>query len=1628
MNSTFRALAVAAVVLAAGVLGYFVFSQTDLPGGGPAATTGGGSSPAQQTAAPAPADDAVPFFAFRRLEIDTSRDAAEACLFFSRALDGESKVRYEDYVKLDPEVAVSLRVVENRLCIAGLAFEQTYQATLRAGLPAANGEKLQADEVVPVALRDREPLIAFGSGLILPRENADGVPVSSVNVQALKIKLLRVSDRLVSQLQSGLIDQRVLYGYDEEQLQENQASLVWEGEMAVAARKNQTVTTVFPIAKAIQSAKPGVYIVLARDAAEDESTAQDIYWRGVASQWVINSDVGLTSFSGAHGLTVFARSLKSAQPLPGVEVALVSRGNVELARVTTDGSGKASFDAGLIRGTGADEAVMALAYAGQDFTFLDLRRPAFDLSDRGVAGRATPGPVDGFLYTERGIYRPGETVRLTALLRDGVARAAPQAPLTVVVTRPDGLEWRRFTLNEQQAGGASLDVMLTDTAARGQWEAAAYLDPKGQPVGRVSFDVQDFVPQRLKVTLSVPEGVLRAGEEVAIPVEGRFLYGAPAAGVSGEGDIAVVADPDPFPALEGYSFGRVDEKFEEIKIALSVAAADAAGKTQAVAALGALPETSLPLVGRIRVALYEPGGRMTTETASMPVRTRDLMIGIRPDFEDGVVQENTEARFEIVAVDALGKPLDAAGLTYALVREEYDYQWYQDEAGQWRYETIVRDRVLSQGALQAKADAPAKFGQVVDWGSYRLTVSDASGASSSVRFYAGWGAQASGDRPDRVAVAAPKETFAAGETAKIDIRPPSDGQALIVVASDRVLETRLIDAPASGASVEIPVSADWGAGAYVLVTHYRALDSAQSRAPVRAIGVAWLGVDQAGRTLGVTFGAPDKVAPRQAIEVPVTVANANGEDAYVTVAAVDEGILQLTDYATPDPAAHYFGKRRLGVDMRDDYGRLIESTRAMVGELRSGGDSLGGRSLALVPQRTVALFSGVVKTDAQGRATVKLDIPDFNGELRLMAAAWTPTRVGKGERPLTVRDAVVADLTLPRFLAPGDEAVAALNLHNVEGGAGEYTAVVTATGAVAPQSGDAVTVSANLPVTQRTLLAIPLRGAEPGIGTIALKVTGPNGFAVERSWGIEVRPPMLPQADEIVAVQKPGESFALPKDLLAAYVPGTTSVAVTLTGARGFDNVAGMLRWLDRYPFGCLEQTTSRAFPLVHFNDMALLAGAKQDLTIPARVQQAIDRVADMQMYSGAFGMWSSGSSEADAWLSVYATDFLTVAKGKGYVVPQDAVTRALGWLRTTAGADWHADHTRAYAFYVLARQGAVNPGEVRYFADNRISGMTNPLAVGLTGAALSAIGDRARSGAAFARVRDMVAAAEPSSYVAPDYGSYLRDIAGLTFAAAEGQDMVALPALLERAAQVPMKPEWTTTQEKGWMLLAANAIRAQAPAISADVRGVEGAAVKDNALRFSPTPAEVAAGVTVGNTGQRDVWRIVSVEGVPAQVLPAASSGGLALKRTFWTLDGQPADLAALRQNDQIVVKIEGGLDNNYYRDMAILDLLPAGLEIEAGVTPDQASALYPWLGPLTGVAAQQLRDDRYVATFGIGSRYRPSDGTPEPQPVFAVAYVARAVTPGVFVLPPANAEDMYAPGVRARTDGGKVAIAAAQ
>jgi uncharacterized protein YfaS (alpha-2-macroglobulin family) len=1547
--------------------------------------------------------------------IDADTGSPRVCAQFSEELV-KTGVDYAPFVTVDNAAPKAIEAKDKQICVEGLEHGKHYSITFRAGLPAAIGEVIQAPVVLSIYVQDRGASARFtGDSFVLPAAGRHGIPLVTVNLPVADVKLYRVGDRSLAQLLTGYQFLRQLDGYDVETIADQLGQPVWEGKLETAGDLNKEVTTSFPVDEALPERKPGVYVL----TAQPENDTSDS-WSSRATQWFVVSDIGLSTYSGQDGLNVFARSLGSAKPMAGVELTLLARNNEVLGTATTDADGRATFTAGLTRGSGGMlPAVLTANAAGEDFVFLDMTRAGFDLSDRGVTGRAAPGALDVYTWTERGIYRAGETVHVAALARDDKATAVEKLPLTFVFTRPDGVEDRRVVSDGAAAGGHAVDLALAANAMRGTWTVSLYTDPKQPAVSSQMFLVEDFVPDRIEFTLASDRDEIAPGEPAEITVDGRFLYGAPAAGLAleGEATIDTTRDWEDFP---NFQFGLADEDAVEatrIPLAdLPVVGDD--GKATFPVAIDALPATTRLLTATVTVRMLESGGRAVEKAIDLGIRSPADVIGVRPDFSGGEVPQGGTAKFTVIAVDPDGNRKALPGALWSLVKVERNYQWYRS-GNAWNYEPVTSTSAVANGTLGIAADGSASLSMPVDWGRYRLevTTADPEGPATSVEFDAGWYVAAtSTETPDGLEIALDKDRYAAGEIARLKISPRFAGELLVTVGAERLLSTFTASVPEGGSTIDIPVSADWGAGAYVTATLFRPGDAAQSRMPARAIGLKWLAIDPGARKLAVALSPLEKTEPRQPLRIPVSVTGLPPvTDAYVTVAAVDVGILNLTDYKAPDPAAWYFGQRMLGLELRDLYGRLIDGSLGAAGRLRTGGDGAAMASQGSPPtEKLVAFFSGPVKLDADGKATVDFDIPQFNGTVRVMAVAWTGDAVGHASTDVTVRDPIVVTAGLPRFLAPGDAAVMRLDIANTDAPDGDYRFAVETTG-------DLSTGSAALPETvtltsgRRQSITVPLTAQTAGNASVTLKLARDGGPSVEQTLHIPVRPATLPVTNRMVVDLGPnGKSLRIDRELLAASVLPGAYVSVGVSPSAAFD-VPSLLLALDRYPYGCAEQTTSRALPLLYVGELSAGAGMQDDPALRGRIQEAVYRVLNNQSSTGSFGLWGPGSG--DLWLDAYVSDFLTRARELNYDVPREAMLQALNNLQNSLSYDIDVEDRGseiAYALYVLARNKKASVGDLRYYADTKLEAFSSPMAVAQLAASLALYGDAQRSEATFQAALQLAKNNPEHDYSRSDYGSRLRDGAAMLALAAESRPMPSVvPQLVSLVGTERQATRWTSTQDDAWMLLAARALRANAADMKLTVNGAPHTGAYSE--RFDGS-ALVDSPVTIANAGGSAVQAVVTAVAAPTEPLPAGGDG-FAIERTYYRLDGSEANVTEVAQNERFVVVLKVTEQNSWPSRVLVSDLLPAGFEIDnPGLVSSANLSNFGWLDQ-TQAAHLEFRDDRFVAAFD-----RNGDSGRE----FTLAYVVRAVTPGTYAHPAASVEDMYRPQFSARTATGMMEVTA--
>jgi alpha-2-macroglobulin len=1536
-------------------------------------------------------------------KIDEAKTTPRACLQFNLPLASADNLKISDYIRVEPDAKITTEIIDKRLCLSGLEFSKDYTVTMLSGLPSANDKVLVDDQSLEISFGDRPARIAFaGNGVILPRIGAQGLAIETTNIKELEIEVFRVGDRMVARRRPDAgetIDEGdYYYGYDNVATDVRES--IWKGTLSIDSSPNTVTTTVFDLAGAIGELQPGAYVIEAvRKRVDDDDYRPARAWR-----WIISTDLAFTTYQSPSGLDATVRSINTARAMKNIRVDLVAANNEILGRAATDKDGRVHFDTQLLKGKGVLRPRMLMAYGlDGDYALLDFNRSPLDLSAFAIGGRKASKDIDAYVFTDRGVYRPGETANITAMLRDTKAQAIFGRVGQVRYIKPGGQEFRKVRFDTLQEGTLLQAFDIPGSAPRGMWRAVVEIDGMGQ-VGAIGFDVQDFVPQKLKVDVNIDDAPLRVDEIRPLEISAQFLYGANGADLPAEAEARIRVEPNPFPNLKGYKFGLADKTFKEEFITMGGGATDEKGILRLDLSLRTTNiNTMKPLRAEITAGVSEPSGRYVQTSTRIPVRTQDVYIGIKPKF-DRRPARNKAAGFNIKAVDWQGE-LTATKIEWTLVKEDYHYNWYRRN-GRWQYRYDMTDVEIATGISDVSASEGADVERTLDWGSYRLIVKDnVLNVSSSYQFWVGWGGTSASNAPDQIQMGAPELDVKSGDTVKLTINSPYAGIGELVIADQAVRSIKTVNIPKGGSEITVRMPKDIGSGVYALLSVYTPRSADKRPVPRRAVGITFMKADIGKQKLSVKLSAPDVVKPRQTQNVRLDFGNIpRGERVYLTLAAIDEGVLQITKYKSPDPQAFYFARKALPLTVRDDYARLLNPNLGEPTLARSGGDTLGGEGLTSAPIKVVSLYSGLVDVRG-GKAIVPVELPDFNGKLRLMAVAWSRTSVGSDVSPMIVRDAVPAVLSLPRFLAPGDRALATISVDNVGGVAGDYGLALTSTGVLSIES---IRDALKLDKGQRKSVRREIQAGKTGISSVNLAVSGPEGYAVNSSFDIQTRSAFLPISKMVTTPMDAGEAFRPGADMLQGFDPSSVDINVSFSRTPGIDPTAYATA-VSRYPYGCSEQTVSAAMPLLYAHELGGVPGINE-AEAKLALQVAVDRLINRQSSDGSFGLWRSGDRYARPWLGVYVTDFLLRAKDKNYVVSQDVINKSLNALYAITKMprypslnylyDYEVDtierrysrqaEAAAYAHYVLAKNGKGKLKDMRYFSDNHATKMRSAMAWGHLASALSMMGDDRRADQAYKKALSLVDKEVDNDY----YQSPTRDASGLLAMIKEtGQDQYLEEA--QAAFQKHLKePNRLNTQAQAQVILAIRAFLKDSEPVdisaqNADI-SINGAVAKSHI--FS---GDIANSPTFTNKSDKQVWRSVMISGTPLKA-PLAVNEGYVVTKRVQKLDGSLADLSDIKQGERYIIKVSFKSTKSRSGLAVLADLLPAGMEIEAILEPGETA--YKNVGKLTRFQTSEMRDDRLVAATRTYSRN-----------TYRIAYLVRAVTPGDFVWPGAVVQDMY-------------------
>jgi len=1518
------------------------------------------------------------------------------------------------FLSIEPKISFRTEPTENGFYMKGnFTSGKNYALEIKKNLKGLLGGSLQADYMAQVSFGQMEPSIGFvnSKGIYLSTLSSKNIAVNIVNIPKVHVTVYRVYENNIQQyLRNGRYND---YWYDDEGYNDggynySTYEMKYFGD-AVINRDYETkdlakMNGISLLNLSFEDKIPfkGIYIVNVASATDA--------WRN-ATKMVSISDIGLIAKKSSDELHVFANSLMKAKGMDDVKISLISQNNQTVITATTNSDGVAVFT-NLRQRLGDFKPSMITARSGNDFNYLMLADARVNDSRFDVGGRrANETGLMAFIYGDRDIYRPGETVHLNTVVRNEQWQTQQNVPVKIKILLPNGREFKniRGTLNGQ--GAFETSFLLPVLAITGNYIAEVFT-ANDVLLESKNISVEEFMPDRIDVKLNVSKPSLGTGDTMKVSLTALNMFGPPAAGRKFEINYNITRKSFASKDFPGYSFDvKTDNKTSFSPNNVIEGKTDEQGNASDIFSAKDEWKDQGLLNGKIFATVFDESGRPVNRVRQFDIYTQQIFYGMK--LNERYVDRGSPFAMPMVAVDRNGKAI-ASKVQVQVVR----YDWYSSVehdqyGGRYRWVSKKREVVLLDQSLNFAAQPYAFTFIPRESGEYEVRVKDPeSERYTAEEFYSyGYGFTANTsfqvNTEGQVDIKLDKEKYKPGEDAKVVFTTPFNGKLLITIEGEKVMEYRYLLTDKKSAMMKIPVKESFMPNVYITATLFRQLDDGSIPLTV-GHGFIHMPVEKESTRLPLTIIAAEK--SRSKTKQTITVKSLAQQNIEVTIAVVDEGILALKNYKTPDPHGFFYQKKALGVEAFDLYPNLLPDLKWNPSSTGGDGYDLDKRVNPLTNKRVqlVALWSGIMHTNANGEASYTIDIPQFSGDLRIMACAYKDKSFGSADKHMKVADPIVISAGIPRFLSPHDTLLMPVTLTNTTSRNVDATAKVLLTGPLKMAGEVSKTVSLKPNSEQRLFFKVS-SGDVMDNGSITVNVNAMNENFSDKT-EITVRP-----STSLLKVSGSGEVMGSRTiTLVHDFIPSTADAKITISNSP-MVQFSKALSYLVGYPYGCIEQTVSKAFPQIYFSELVknMKYSFVADLNPATNVQAAINKVQAMQQYDGGMSYWPGGNEES-WWGTNYATHFLIESKKAGYEVNEAVIDKAMNYLaqqvkvHSTEHYYFFPDENFSswktkliykkenfYSLYILALYAKADLSSMNYFKSN-----LDQIALDsryMLACSYLAVGDRK----SYDELLPKSFAGEHSrNSFGGSFYSYLRDMAiSLNALLETDPENVQVPEMVRHLSIQLNRKEYINTQEAAFSFLAlgkymkrlSNDTKSTAT-ISAGGKTIATYSGKD--LTITKGIAGKTLGITV--SGNAKLFYFYEVEGISAKGDYSEEDNYLQVRKSFSDRFGRSVDLKKIKQGDLLVVKITLlNLEKSKVDNVVVTDMLPAGFEIENPRISEQQNM--DWIKDQTTPEYFDVRDDRINFFTDIDAR---------PQHFY---YIVRAVSLGNYRMGPVGADAMY-------------------
>lgn len=1592
---------------------------------------------------------------------------------FTKTLDDTKDLRGLAFIADNSQETVT--VEGNRLRLypdAALREKGTMNVHINEGIRAKNGLTLPKPVVRLIAADERKPHVRFvGKGVIIPRSEELSVPFQAIYLRGVTVSVIKILERNIGQfLQTNNLDEsselmrvgrlvaRKTIFLDEEGLDLSQwntfaidlrrmiepepgaiyrLELSFDRQLSAYPCGNDTtrVSKERILAddelrfkeEAARFDEGGYYYYRQYDWSDydwnrrEDPCSDSYYYNKVEGKNVLATNLGLTALMGEDNrMIALVHDLRDTSPVRGVAVTVYNYQHQPLASGETDERGRVDLD------LSAGRPFYLIASRGDERSYLRVDDgSALSLSSFDVSGEVVQKGIKGFIYGERGVWRPGDTVRLGFMLSDRAKQLPARHPVVMELYNPLGQLYARQTRTRGELGLYTFAFVTEVDAPTGAWSVKAQ-------VGGVSFSkrlrLETIKPNRLKIDLALPGGILPKGEELSAKLHTEWLQGAVARELRYDIKGTFVATPTTFDHYENYVFDDPSRSFQAEEVQIASGRTDERGDAAVRMRLELGASAPGLLQGSLVTRVFEESGEFSVDAARVRYSPYRYYAGIRsPQRDKSPLATGKAHTFEALSVDYQGVPQPSRELEVCVYKTLWHWWWDSDQSGLANYTSNTYNKPVKRLSLRTGADGRAPFQLSFpdkEWGTYFITVKDrVTNHSAGVVTYFDWVTSEErlvneqNDAATRLVFRTDKERYAPGEQLTVTF-PSTEGCRAIVSVENgaRVLSLDEYACADRQTTVRLKVTKEMQPNAYLHITLLQPHGRMTNDVPIRLYGVVPFKVTSEESRLRPVIHAPAEIKPEAAYTISVS--ERRGREMAYTLAIVDEGLLDLTRFRTPDPWQAFNAREALGVNTWDLYNLVVGAYGGRIEQLFSigGDDALNRGPKAIVNRfKPVTRFEGPFRLKAGETARHTYTMPNYQGRVRVMVVAGDGEAYGEAEQRVQVRKPVMLLGTLPRVIGVGEEMEVPATVFATENGVGEVT-VSLSCGAGMEVVGSATrTLRFERIGDQQARFRVRVKD-KPGVGKVKITARGQGeGRSATYQAELEIRSARRSQIRVTAVSLVPGASW---KGAIDRPGPaGTNRLSLELSAVEPL-NLTSRLSYLGDYPHECLEQITSRAFPLLYLSAFTQREEqAEQDAA--ERVKEVIRRLRSYQMADGAFSYWPGGN-DSHGWGTAYAVHFLTDAVERGYLVPEAMRQSALNYLGRAARG-WQAvatpyraseEATQAYRLYVLALAQSPELG-----AMNRLR-ETSDLSMKSRWLLASAYALAGRTDVAAELVSTTSAVASASSF---EYDE--------TFGSETQEAAIRLMALCllnrgEEAADWARKlsgelssDEWLSTQSTAFALVALSDYMRRYPVgntmdFSYNYGGKAVTEQVNNPLwsHTLPDKASGRAELALTNRGTTTLFARIIAEGTPLEGKESPYAHDVRLAVSYVDLQGKPIDVSELEQGKSFtaVVTVQNPSSRNY-NNLVVSELFPAGWEIlNSRFLPGAVDSL------TVGVNYQDIRDDRV---------YSYIDRLPAGKQVTLRVNLC-AVYPGRFYLPAVYVEAMYDHLVRANTEGREVRV----